>query len=77
MLPCSPVLFYHFATPPVQNGVGPYTLQHFGSLTWLMIAASHGVTQGVSWYCRAEHTEFGVCTHVCFAGAVHEFDKVI
>eukprot|EP00983_Pelagomonas_calceolata_P122672 1160929-Pelagomonas_calceolata.AAC.7 len=43
----------------VQNGAGPYTVQHFGSYTWLMLAASHGVTQGVSWCCGAEHTEFG------------------
>eukprot|EP00983_Pelagomonas_calceolata_P008975 292055-Pelagomonas_calceolata.AAC.1 len=56
----------------VQNvgGVGPSTVQHFGSLTWLMISASHGVKQGVSWCCGAEHT-FGVCAHVCFFGATH------
>eukprot|EP00983_Pelagomonas_calceolata_P096735 1158164-Pelagomonas_calceolata.AAC.8 len=37
----------------------------------MMIAASHGVTQGVSCCCGAEHTEFGSCAHVSFVGATH------
>eukprot|EP00983_Pelagomonas_calceolata_P016881 531357-Pelagomonas_calceolata.AAC.2 len=44
-------------------------------LTWPMTAASHGVTQGVSWCCGAEHPEFGVCAHA-FGGLVRRLHAV-